>query len=127
MGFSHTSNYDNMDTEDKSQYQMMLRAKNRETAERFEYYEMKKEVDKMDLEERVNVLKLEKENEQLAECTFKPNLNQKSLKMVSSRSKSSLGLTAVKSKTNLRATERSNSNLGSFVSPRTKTHKEFLE
>ena len=29
----------------------------------------------MDVEEKVNALKLEKENEQLAECTFKPNLN----------------------------------------------------
>jgi|TARA_B110000285_G_C14682188_1_gene405224 hypothetical protein len=45
MALSHTSNYDNLDTEEKSQYQKMLRAKNKETAERFKYYEMKKEID----------------------------------------------------------------------------------
>ena len=63
----------------------------------------------MNVEAKVNALKLEKENEQLAECTFKPELNQKSLKMVKSRSKSSLVLTAARSKSNIRNTERSNS------------------
>lgn len=57
----HDKNLDN--TEDRAQYQRMLRAKNREVAERFKYYEMKKEIDQINTQERVNAIKMEKEHE----------------------------------------------------------------
>ena len=51
------TNYDNMDSEDKSEYQRRLRAKNKEVSERFKYYEMKKEINMMNVQEKVNAIK----------------------------------------------------------------------